>query len=87
MKQAELVFIPATALSHIVAAVETAKLLLERAERRLSITVLILNPFKDTTVETYTQKTASSNPRLRLMNLTAPTAPPTPLFTTTSNPE
>ncbi|KAH6785246.1 hypothetical protein C2S51_037701 [Perilla frutescens var. frutescens] len=77
MKKTELVFIPTTQLSHIVAAVETAKLLLERAEH-LSITVLIMKPSKDITVDTYTEKISSSNPRLRLVNLPSPDGPPTP---------
>ncbi|KAH6826357.1 hypothetical protein C2S53_003724 [Perilla frutescens var. hirtella] len=77
MKQIEVVFIPGAALSHIVGAVETAKLLLERAER-VSITVVIMKPFKDMKVDTYTEKISSSNPRLRIINLPTPDGPPTP---------
>jgi len=48
MKKAELVFIPLPAMGHIIAAVEIAKLIVERDDR-ISTSVLITRPTLDST--------------------------------------
>ncbi|XP_071686066.1 anthocyanidin 3-O-glucosyltransferase 2-like [Rutidosis leptorrhynchoides] len=59
---AELVFIPAPGVGHIVSTVEVAKLLVNR-DQRLSITVLIIMPFKsgsDSAITTYIESLATN---------------------------
>ena len=71
MVKAELVFIPAPGIGHLVATVEIAKLLIER-DSRLSVTVVIMKfPFHSTTVnQALTSSTAiTDQPRIRFVNL------------------
>ncbi|KAH6837355.1 hypothetical protein C2S53_009615 [Perilla frutescens var. hirtella] len=71
MKKAELVFIPFMGLSHLVSAVETAKLLLHR-DGRLFITILVMKLPNDAShVDSYTHKISSNpnTPRLQLINI------------------
>ncbi|XP_073129153.1 anthocyanidin 3-O-glucosyltransferase 2-like [Henckelia pumila] len=58
MKKTELVFIPLPGLSHLVSAVEAAKILLRR-DRRLSVTFLIIKFPNNTLVDAYTQEISS----------------------------
>ncbi|CAK7345142.1 unnamed protein product [Dovyalis caffra] len=69
MKKAEVVFIPAPAMGHIVALVEVAKLLVRRDDR-LSATVFIMHPTLDPTTTKYSESlTASTLPdRMRVIN-------------------
>ncbi|KAG6404771.1 hypothetical protein SASPL_132347 [Salvia splendens] len=72
MEKFELVFIPSPGLSHLVATVQTSKLLLDR-DARLSITILTMQLPNDTTVDTYTAKiSASASPRLAFVPLPIP---------------
>ncbi|KAI4305637.1 hypothetical protein L6164_028993 [Bauhinia variegata] len=59
MKRAELVFVPAPGISHLVSTVEFARLLINRDER-LSITFLVMKRPFDTKVDAYTQSLTSS---------------------------
>ncbi|KAG8650258.1 anthocyanidin 3-O-glucosyltransferase 1-like [Manihot esculenta] len=70
MKKAQLVFVPAPAMGHLVSAVETAKLLLSRCHS-LSISVLILNhSIVPSKVHSYVEsQIASSSNRLRFIYL------------------
>ncbi|XP_059653388.1 anthocyanidin 3-O-glucosyltransferase 2-like [Cornus florida] len=69
MKKAELLFIPAPGSGHLTAAVEMAKLLVDRDER-LSITVIIMKMPSDSKAITQTQSTAEDdNSRIRYMDL------------------
>ncbi|CAK7324016.1 unnamed protein product [Dovyalis caffra] len=62
MKKAEVVFIPAPAMGHILALVEVAKLLVRRDDR-LSATVFIMHPTLDLTTTKYSESlTASTLP-------------------------
>lgn len=74
MEKFELVFIPSPGLSHLVATVQTAKLLLDR-DGRLSITILTMQLPSDTTVDAYTAKfsaSATASPRLSFVPLPIP---------------
>ncbi|KAJ6756686.1 GLYCOSYLTRANSFERASE [Salix purpurea] len=70
MKKAEVVFIPLPAMGHIIAAVELAKLIVERDDR-VSASVLMMNPPLDSTTTKYTESlTASTLPnRIRVVHL------------------
>ena len=70
MKKAELVFIPLPAMGHIIAAVEIAKLIVERDDR-ISTSVLIMRPTLDSTTTKYTESlTPSTLPnRTRVVDL------------------
>ncbi|XP_073145952.1 anthocyanidin 3-O-glucosyltransferase 2-like [Henckelia pumila] len=72
MKKTELVFIPLPGPSHLISAVEAAKLLLQRDDR-LSITFLIMTIPNNIFVDAYTQQISSDpNPNtssLRIINL------------------
>uniref|UniRef100_A0A6N2LN31 Glycosyltransferase n=1 Tax=Salix viminalis TaxID=40686 RepID=A0A6N2LN31_SALVM len=70
MKKAEVVFIPLPAMGHIIAAVELAKLIVERDDR-VSASVLMMNPHLDSTTTKYTESlTASTLPnRIRVVHL------------------
>ena len=59
MKKAELVFIPAPAMGHIVSTVEMAKLLINRDDR-LSITVLIMTLPFESKFSSYTQSLSTT---------------------------
>ncbi|CAK7345158.1 unnamed protein product [Dovyalis caffra] len=59
MKKAEVVFTPLPALGHIVAAVETAKLIVER-DNRVFMSVLVIKPTLDTSTSKHTQSLASA---------------------------
>lgn len=72
MKNAELVFIPSPGVGHLVSAVETAKILIDRDER-LSITVLVMKIPSDANLNAYTRSvssnSSSSSDRLRFVDL------------------
>ncbi|XP_073036165.1 anthocyanidin 3-O-glucosyltransferase 2-like [Primulina eburnea] len=64
MKKTELVFIPLPGLSHLISAVEAAKLLLQR-DHRLSITFVIIKFSNNNLVDAYTQDISSDpNPAI-----------------------
>ncbi|CAK7345156.1 unnamed protein product [Dovyalis caffra] len=73
MKKAELVFIPLPTMGHVVAAVEMAKLMVER-EDRISTNVLIINPTIDSSTTKYIDSlTESTLPnRFRVVPLPRP---------------
>lgn len=70
MKKAELVFIPLPAMGHIIAAVEIAKLIVERDDR-ISTSVLIMRPTLDSTTTKYTESLSPSTlpNRMRVVDL------------------
>ncbi|KAI3457639.1 hypothetical protein Pfo_014302 [Paulownia fortunei] len=68
-KKASLVFIPFPVMSHLVAAVKTAKLLIDRDER-LSITFLIMKLPIDTKISSYTKNSPDS--RINFVELKSP---------------
>ncbi|XP_054799633.1 anthocyanidin 3-O-glucosyltransferase 2-like [Prosopis cineraria] len=59
MKKSQLVFVPCPGMGHLVATVEFVKILINRHDR-LSITVLIIRPTADPTVDAYTRSLTSS---------------------------
>nr|GMC48460.1 UDP-glycosyltransferase 71K1-like [Ipomoea batatas] len=75
MKKAELVFIPAPLVGHIVSIVELAKLLLDRDDR-LSITVLVIKQPADPIANTVVQQVVSADARIRCFNLPEMEPPP-----------
>nr|GLL23121.1 UDP-glycosyltransferase 71A15-like [Ipomoea trifida] len=75
MKKAELVFIPAPLVGHIVSIVELAKLLLDRDDR-LSITVLVIKQPADPIANTVVQQVVSADSRIRCFNLPEMEPPP-----------
>ncbi|XP_012830919.1 PREDICTED: anthocyanidin 3-O-glucosyltransferase 6-like isoform X2 [Erythranthe guttata] len=92
MEKTELVFIPSPGLSHLIATVEMAKLLLDR-DHRLSITVLIMKSPNNTAVANYTDKISSPPPdssnttsfrRPRFINLPGEEETTTPTTTSSS---
>ncbi|KAG6743571.1 hypothetical protein POTOM_052270 [Populus tomentosa] len=68
MKKAELVFIPTTGISHLLSAVEVAKLLLDRDER-LSITFLIMKPRSDPKTDRFINSVSIACNRIRFIDL------------------
>ncbi|CAK7345150.1 unnamed protein product [Dovyalis caffra] len=70
MKNAEVVFIPLPAMGHIIAAVEMAKLIVERGDR-ISTSVLIMHPVLDATTTKYTESLGASTlpNRMRVVDL------------------
>ncbi|KAJ6870164.1 anthocyanidin 3-O-glucosyltransferase 2-like [Populus alba x Populus x berolinensis] len=68
MKKAELVFIPTTGISHLLSAVEVAKLLLDRDER-LSITFLIMKPRSDPKTDRFINSVSTACNRIRFIDL------------------
>ncbi|XP_059450517.1 UDP-glycosyltransferase 71K1-like [Corylus avellana] len=79
MRRAELVFIPAPAVGHLVSIVEFAKLLLDR-EDCFSITVLLINPPFPPTFDSFIQSTAASHTRIKYIYLPQVEPPPEELF-------
>ncbi|XP_019193899.1 PREDICTED: UDP-glycosyltransferase 71A15-like [Ipomoea nil] len=75
MKKAELLFVPAPLVGHIVSMVELAKLLLDRDDR-LSITVLVIKHPADPIANTVVQSVVSSDARIRHLNLPEMEPPP-----------
>ncbi|XP_057464851.1 UDP-glycosyltransferase 71K1-like [Actinidia eriantha] len=69
-KRAELVFVPAPGMGHLVPTVEFVKHLLDRDER-LSVTILVIKPDFAPAIHTYTQAlaTANTNTRIRYIHL------------------
>ncbi|KAL7128721.1 hypothetical protein ABFS83_13G012900 [Erythranthe nasuta] len=90
MEKTELVFIPSPGLSHLIATVEMAKLLLNR-DHRLSITVLIMKSPNNTAVANYTDQISSNSSnttsfrRPRFINLPGEEETTTPTTTTPSS--
>ncbi|KAK9285154.1 hypothetical protein L1049_024339 [Liquidambar formosana] len=74
MKKAELVIIPAPGMGHLVSTVEFSKHLLD-LDSRLSITVLVITPFAPSVGE-YTRSLASSDTRIRYLDLPRVDPPP-----------
>ncbi|KAI3756717.1 hypothetical protein L1987_56539 [Smallanthus sonchifolius] len=74
---AELVFIPAPAVGHIMSIIEMAKVLLNH-DQRLSITVLLINPpFSISALTTYIQSLAKNTiERIRFIKLPQDQTPP-----------
>ncbi|EPS66223.1 hypothetical protein M569_08556, partial [Genlisea aurea] len=68
MKKAELLFIPSPGLSHLVSAVESAKLLLRR-DQRLSVVILTMKLAGDSAVDAYKNKIIPPPRRLRFIDL------------------
>jgi hypothetical protein len=68
MKKAELVFIPAPGISHLMSTVEVAKLLLDRDER-LSITFLIMSLSYDSKTACYIDSLSATCNRIRFIKL------------------
>ncbi|KAL3646196.1 hypothetical protein CASFOL_011376 [Castilleja foliolosa] len=66
----ELVFIPSPGRGHLLATVEMAKLLADR-DQRLSITVLIIQPFNDpkSTAHSYNSNDSNSDSKIRFVDL------------------
>ncbi|XP_019193898.1 PREDICTED: UDP-glycosyltransferase 71K2-like [Ipomoea nil] len=75
MKNAELLFVPAPMVGHIVSMVELAKLLLDRDDR-LSITVLVIKHPADPIANTVVQNVVSSDARIRHVDLPEMEPPP-----------
>ncbi|KAJ4975430.1 hypothetical protein NE237_000536 [Protea cynaroides] len=73
--RAELVFIPAMGIGHLVPVMELAKLLLDRDDR-LSITVLFIRSLFVPDFTSYTNSLADSVPRLRFIHLPKIDPPP-----------
>ncbi|KAK3003508.1 hypothetical protein RJ639_018487 [Escallonia herrerae] len=68
MKKAQLVFIPAPGVGHLISTVEIAKLLISRDER-LSVTVLIMKlPFDTAVLDAYTESLHATH-RIRFIDL------------------
>ncbi|KAJ9558548.1 hypothetical protein OSB04_013162 [Centaurea solstitialis] len=73
---AELVFIPATALGHIMSTVEVAKLLVNR-DQRLSLTILVIKPLLGSEIARYVESlTNSPTERIRFVELPQGETPP-----------
>ncbi|CAK7345148.1 unnamed protein product [Dovyalis caffra] len=70
MKKVEVVFIPLPAMGHVIAAVELAKLIVERGNQ-ISTSVLIMHPAPDPSTAKYTESlSASTLPnRMRVVDL------------------
>ncbi|CAK7345190.1 unnamed protein product [Dovyalis caffra] len=75
MKKAEMMFIPLPAIGHIVAAVETAKLLVERDDR-VSTSVLLINPALHSNTTKYIESLATSTLPNRMRVIDLPTLEP-----------
>ena len=69
-KKAQLVFVPAPGISHLVSTAEFAKLLINR-DHRLSIALMVINSPFDTKTAPYTESLASSSfsDRIHVINL------------------
>lgn len=84
MKKAELIFIPAPGIGHLVSTLEFAKRLLDRDDRLL-ITILSMNspftPFSDA----YTRSLTASQPRIKLIDLPQVDPPPSELLKSPEN--
>ncbi|CAK7345186.1 unnamed protein product [Dovyalis caffra] len=68
MKKAEVVFVPAPIISHLVSTVQVAKLLAERDER-LSITFLIMKIRVDSQVDSYIDSVSAACKLIRFIDL------------------
>ncbi|KAG5252517.1 anthocyanidin O-glucosyltransferase [Salix suchowensis] len=68
MKKAELVFIPAPGMSHLVSTVEVAKLLVDRDER-LSITFLIMKLRSYSKIDSFIDSVSAASIRFRFIDL------------------
>ncbi|CAK7345192.1 unnamed protein product [Dovyalis caffra] len=68
MKKAELVFIPAPIISHLVSTVRVAKLLADRDER-LSITFLIMRLLADSQIDSYIDSESAACNLIRFIDL------------------
>ncbi|XP_042970898.1 anthocyanidin 3-O-glucosyltransferase 2-like isoform X2 [Carya illinoinensis] len=79
MKRAELAFIPAPGIGHLVSTIEFAKRLLDR-EDRFSITVLIMNAAFAPTNHSLVQSIAASHTRVRFIHLPQVDPPPKELL-------
>ncbi|GAV91782.1 hypothetical protein CFOL_v3_35169, partial [Cephalotus follicularis] len=76
MKKAELIFIPAPGIGHLVSTLEFSKRLIERDDR-ISITVLVMKFPTATFVDAYTKSLTASQPQIQLIGL-PPVDPPPP---------
>jgi hypothetical protein len=79
MRRAELVFIPAPGVGHLVSITEFAKLLLDR-EDRFSITLLLIKPPFPPAFDSYIQSIAASHTRIKYIYLPQVDPPPEELF-------
>ncbi|KAJ8645443.1 hypothetical protein MRB53_007191 [Persea americana] len=71
MEEPRLVFLPIPVVGHLKSTVELAKRLLEK-QPCFSITVLLMHlpiHFKDSTIDSYVQSVAASNPRIHFVHL------------------
>nr|XP_023910842.1 anthocyanidin 3-O-glucosyltransferase 2-like [Quercus suber] len=79
MKRAELVFIPAPGIGHLVSKIEFAKQLLDQ-DNRFSITVLVIKSTYGTNMDTYIHSLVASESRIKLILLPHIDPPPQELF-------
>lgn len=79
MKRAELVFIPATGIGHLVSKIEFAKQLLDQ-DNRFSITVLVIKPAYGTNMDPYIHSLVASESRIKLIHLPHVDPPPQELY-------
>ncbi|KAJ8645440.1 hypothetical protein MRB53_007188 [Persea americana] len=71
MAEPRLVFLPIPVVGHLKSTLELAKRLLEK-QPCFSISVLLMHlpiPFKDSTIDSYVQSVAASNPRIHFVHL------------------
>ena len=71
MKKVELVFIPAPGAGHLVSALQFTKRLIDRDDRILITVLAIQSPFR-TTLSSYTESIAASEPRIRVIDVQQP---------------
>ncbi|KAM1309290.1 hypothetical protein PS2_006025 [Malus domestica] len=71
MKKVELVFIPAPGEGHLVSALQLTKRLIDRDDRILITILAIQSPFR-TTLNSYTESIAASEPRIRVIDVQQP---------------
>ncbi|XP_059450371.1 anthocyanidin 3-O-glucosyltransferase 2-like [Corylus avellana] len=79
MKRAEMVFVPAPGVGHLVSLIEFAKCLLERDDR-LSITVLVIKPPLANILDAFIQSIAASHTRIKCILLPPVDPPPGEVF-------
>ncbi|KAM4071384.1 hypothetical protein ACB094_11G058300 [Castanea mollissima] len=79
MKRAELVFIPAPGIGHLVSKIEFAKQLLDQ-DNRFSITVLVIKPPYGANMDAYIHSLVASESRIKLIHLPHVDPPPQELY-------
>ena len=79
MKRAELVFIPAPGIGHLVSKILFAKQLLDQ-DNRFSITVLVIKRPYGTNMDAYIHSLVASESRIKLIHLPQVDPPPQELY-------